>query len=355
MIPLRQLAIISFTAAGKACSRELMKRLEEQGYQCAGYEMARTAAGRETKQSGTAEPLTAWPGSLQEWAGMHWHRETALIFIGAAGIAVRAIAPFVKDKMTDPAVLVMDEQALHVIPLLSGHIGGANELAAEIGRLSGARPVLTTATDLQERFAVDVFARRNQLYITDRVKAKEISARILDGAVIQVYTDGTPVGKWPDQLQQTARACQADIIISPWHEGPGLWLIPAAVVAGVGCRRGISGRQLEAFLEKCLQEQGLCRESLAAVASIDLKKAEPGLVALCDKWSLPLLTYSSEELGAASGEFAESAFVKAQTGVGNVCERAAVLAGGRQVLMPKRVGTGMTAALMIKDWRIYFT
>ena len=98
----------------------------------------------------------------------------AFVFVGAAGIAVRAIAPFVKSKLTDPAVLVADECGQFVIPILSGHAGGANELARLLGEAILALPVITTATDIHDVFSVDTFARRHQLSIVDQYEIKHL-------------------------------------------------------------------------------------------------------------------------------------------------------------------------------------
>lgn len=111
--------------------------------------------------------------------GASWG-EHALVFIGAAGIAIRAIAPFVKDKFTDPPVIVLDEKGTFAIPLLSGHVGGGVTLAKVLAEYTGGRAVITTATDVQKKFAADVFAMENGLIITDREEAKKISAGILE-------------------------------------------------------------------------------------------------------------------------------------------------------------------------------
>ena len=106
--------------------------------------------------------------SVSVWAGEQMAAHHALVFVGACGIAVRAIAPWITDKLHDSPVLVMDEQGQYVIPLLSGHVGGANELAVRLAGELGAVPVITTATDLHGSFAVDLFAKRNDLWIHNR-------------------------------------------------------------------------------------------------------------------------------------------------------------------------------------------
>ena len=145
-------------------------------------------------------------GGLSAWTGAEFQRSDALIFVGACGITVRAIAPFVQDKFHDPAVLCVDEAGTFVIPLLSGHVGGANRLAEFVASGIGAVPVVTTATDVERKFAVDVFAKDHGLVITDRVLAKRISADILAEEPVGVFSDFGFSGwkKIPEGLFQKA-------------------------------------------------------------------------------------------------------------------------------------------------------
>ena len=131
--------------------------------------------------------------SLSQWTGTMFREQSAIVFVGAAGIAVRAIAPFIKDKMTDPPVVVVDEGGCFSIPILSGHVGGANALAERISGCIGAVPVITTATDVNGLFAVDVFAAANGLALTDREAARQVSARLLDGGKVGFFHE---FGDW---------------------------------------------------------------------------------------------------------------------------------------------------------------
>ena len=134
-------------------------------------------------------PYQAVPeGGLSEWTKGGFSADDALIFVGACGIAVRSIAPYVRDKFQDPAVVCVDEAGQFVIPLLSGHVGGANRLAEMVASGIGAVPVVTTATDVEKKFAVDVFAKDHGFVITDRKLAKEISADILAGEPVGVFS-----------------------------------------------------------------------------------------------------------------------------------------------------------------------
>lgn len=142
--------LICFTSAGARVCERIRNNLAALGHECEGYKKGSFSGG---------EGLSETPLSLKEWTGDSFSSQDALIFVGAVGIAVRAIAPFVKSKAADPACIAVDEKGLYVIPLLSGHIGGANELAEELAQGLGALAVITTATDLNGIFAVDQWAR----------------------------------------------------------------------------------------------------------------------------------------------------------------------------------------------------
>ena len=187
--------------------------------------------------------------SLEGWTEKMWRGREALIFVGACGIAVRAIAPHVKDKFTDPAVVSVDEAGRFVIPLLSGHVGGANELALKVAALSGGQAALSTATDVNGLFAVDVWARERDMVIMDRTMAKAVSAALLEGK---------PVGF----ASQFGHPCPAGLTEGPaelgvwvtWETGTGpfartLRLAPRGLILGIGCRRGTPAAAIQAAEE----------------------------------------------------------------------------------------------------------
>lgn len=278
-----------------------------------------------------------------------------LIFVGAAGIAVRASAPYLKSKKEDPAVIVVDEMGRYAIPILSGHIGGANELAREAAEILGALPVITTATDLRHAFAVDLFAVRNRLEIEDLQEAKRISAAVLSGERIGFFSDFPTSGAIPEEL--SPGVWQAHNICVTQRDGerrPGLLkLIPRTAALGMGCRKGISLEAARAGAMAALKSCGLSRLSLCALASVEQKKEEAALRALADEWRLTFTCFPASALAAAEGEFPESEFVKHTVGVGNVCCRAAVLmaggAGRARLLTGKIVSEGVTAAAAVPN------
>ena len=183
-------AIISFTVHGAKLNRKLGELLEDaKGYHLSKYK---------------EEGLKGVEGSLKEWTKMNFKDYEVLIYIGATGIAVRAIAPFLVSKDKDPAVLCIDELGQNVIPLVSGHIGGANGCAKYIASLIGGRAIISTATDLEGRFAVDEWAVERGLILTDLKKAKSIASDILKDKTIGFVSDFPVEGKLPKQVLESS-------------------------------------------------------------------------------------------------------------------------------------------------------
>lgn len=319
---IKRVTIYSFTEAGSHLEVHLLGKLEQEGYVCAGYTVERFAE---------RERLQALKSGWKEQIGASWG-ESALVFIGAAGIAIRAVAPYIKDKFTDPPIIVLDERGTFVIPLLSGHVGGGVELANILAEHTGGRAVITTATDVQGKFAVDVFATQNRLVITSREEAKRISAGILDQKTTGIFSEFELSGDVPEGLILCSREEELEnyygkIIIcqkKPKEEKRGvLYLLPKNLYVGMGCRKGVPEKILEAELNKVLIENGFVREQICALGSIDLKKDEAGLLELAKMLGAEFCTYPAEALQNISIVSASSEFVKQVTGVDNVCERAA--------------------------------
>lgn len=354
----------------------------------AAESLARRLPGAQIIQEGRCAHVPGYEdGTRLSQTTEKWFFEAdALVFFTAAGIAVRCIAPFVKDKFTDPAVLVVDEGGSFCISLLSGHVGGANRLCRILAEEMGALPVITTATDIEKRFAVDVFAVEKGLCIHSREAAKRVSADLVAGETVKMYVDpccGTSVGKgWsadsaaiqitqkptgcfaaegafgdglPAGLAMTKRRQAADILLSP-RKMPGdrpdaLFLIPRTAALGVGCRKGAEAGCIREAVRELLRQTGVFREALFGIASIDLKKQEAGLLSFAKEWELPTAFYSARELKKVPGRFSASEFVEKTTGVDNVCERSAMrLAGGGAFLLAGKFSKkGVTAALAVRQ------
>ncbi len=293
----------------------------------------------------------------KDYLSEHFAEKDVFVFICAAGIAVRLIAPLIRTKDVDPAVIVMDEFGRYAIPILSGHLGGANEAAAEIAELVGAQVILTTATDINGKFAVDVWSKYAGCKIMDVSGIKTISSAVLAGEKIGIHSGFPFEGNMPKEL--TLDETEIGICVSlAGNQKPfptTFNVVPRIVTVGVGCRKGVSSEQFEKFLLKNLEENNIAIEAVEQIASIDLKKFETCILAFCHKYKIPFVTYTAEELAAVQGEFSGSDLVKSVTGVDNVCERSAVLGskGGRRILS-KTSGGGCTCALAMKDWKCKF-
>lgn len=292
-----------------------------------------------------------------------FERADALVFIGALGIAVRKIAPFVKDKTRDPAVVCMDERGSFVIPVLSGHIGGANELADKLAHALGSTAVITTATDIHQLFSVDTWARQKGLVISDREMAKVISATILEKD-IPIECDFPAGADYPPGIRVSERIAgpasdvrekeDCGILISCRIREPfarTLRLIPRIVHLGIGCRKGTKKDRIAAAVQRAFGEQGLDLRGVKGVCSILLKAQEEGLVQYCREMNWPFSVFTSDELMAVPGSYSSSEFVRRTTGADNVCERAAMI-GSEQLILPKTVVDGVTVAAAVEHYEI---
>lgn len=277
----------------------------------------------------------------------------ALVFVSSCGIAVRSIAPFIKSKTTDPAVVAVDETGRFAVSLLSGHLGGANALAERIASTLGAVPVITTATDSNERFSVDSWAKTQGLAISDMGMAKAVSAAVLEGDV-PIKSDLQIMGELPAGLK-TGEG-ETGVYVSYRTAEPfkrTLRLIPKCVVLGIGCRRGTPKEAIENAVRTALSENGIDPKAVKSAASIDLKKDEEGLNEYCRENGLSISFYSAAELNAVRGDFTPSGFVKSVTGVDNVCERAALL-GADELIIKKTAANGVTVAAALQKTEVRF-
>lgn len=335
--------IAAFTRQGAELARRLAQGLMQDG--C-------TVQMWVTERLSLDTGLPPMQGGLRQWTEQHF-TAGALVFVGAAGIAVRAIAPFARDKAADPAVLCIDEGGRYAIPLLSGHIGGANRLARRAAEILGAQAIITTATDGRGLFAVDEFAARNGLAIADMRLAKEAAARLLEGLAVGFVSHLPVEGQQPPEL---AHRAPMGICLTQGMEQPfskTLRLVPRWLVVGIGCRRNTPEQAITQAVQQTLERAGLDMCGVCAAATLDRKADEAGLLALCRRKNWPLRVYAPQQLQEVQGEFTPSAFVEGITGVDNVCERSAC-AGGGTLLIRKQVWEGVTVAVAQERRRISF-
>ena len=286
------------------------------------------------------EPIFAW--------------SDAMVFVGAVGIAVREIAPFIRSKLTDPAVVSMDELGHYVIPLLSGHIGGANDLALSLAEVVEGTPVVTTATDINKKFSVDAWAARKGLLITNLNIAKTVSAEILERPV-PVKSDFPIVTELPNGVV-AAEEGKIGIYISCSKEKPfeeTLLLVPPVLHLGIGCRRGTPVEKFREAVDSVLKEYNIHPKAIKQVTSIDIKSNEEGLLEFCKERNLPAVFYTAEQLWEVPGEFTPSQCVLRHTGVDNVCERSSMI-GAEKLLVKKTIRDGVTVAIAAEAWEVSF-
>lgn len=283
--------------------------------------------------------------NLSELAKSVFGKFDALVFVCACGIAVREIAPLVRSKATDPAVVVVDEGAKFAVPVLSGHLGGANRLAEIIAEKIGTVPVITTATDVSGKFSPDSFARANRLVINDLKAAKEVAAAVVRGEKIGLSSE-FPCGEIPPEFDlknnvKIGISISENGIAKPFETT--LSLMPKNIIAGIGCRKNVSVSEIENAVFGRLEELEIPKERLAFAASAEIKRAEPALPEFAEKYKIGLRFFSAEELMSVSGNFTSSEFVKKITGADNVCERAAACCGGEIIAAKKACGRITTA------------
>lgn len=361
-----RVAVISFTKQGAELSGRIRSVLEGQEHtevvcytKCSAFlEDPGQMTSLEGQMIFVEEPLA-------DWTGEQFGLKDGLVFVGACGIAVRAIAPAVRDKLIDIPVLVLDELGQYVIPILSGHYGGGNELAVLLAEKLGAQAVLTTATDVNGLFAVDVFAKKNHLLIGERTGIAKVSAKLLQERQITMRSSVTIEGKTPAEVKLIKEG-QADVVLSPMEqEGELLHLYPRCLVLGMGCRKGKSAEEIGKFVAEELAKRKLSLQAVAILASIDVKAEEAGLTQFAKDCKIPFVTYSKKQLLEVEGTFASSDFVKKTVGVDNVCERAVgmvlceknhknIKVDENTLLAGKVARDGMTLAIGCLDWKVSF-
>ena len=331
---IKKMAILSFTAGGKSLGEKLSLLLSK------AQEDVRW------KIENVHRPIP-----LDTWMKEHFESVDALVFIGAMGIIVRGMAPYLRGKTLDPAVVVLDEKGQFAISVLSGHLGGANALTAEISNLLGAVPVITTASDVNQKIAIDVFAKKNYLVIDSMKQAKQCAGNVF--------------GKVPAELASKPEEASFQVHVTPrmrQKDASMLHLIPKAYVLGVGCKAGTPEHVIEQRIREELDALGIDLRSIDCMASIDLKRYETGLLDFSKKQEIPIRFFSAEKLLKLPGNFTSSEFVSQVTGVDNVCERSAfgliyqneTMKPEDYMVLPKSGKDGVTIAIMKKDWSVSF-
>ncbi|MFA9422589.1 MAG: cobalt-precorrin 5A hydrolase, partial [Sedimentibacter sp.] len=286
--------------------------------------------------------------------------KNCIVFVGAVGIAVRAIAPFLESKKTDPAVICVDEKGLNVISILSGHMGGANRLTKKIAEIIGGNPVITTATDINGKFAVDEWASNKNMHILNLKSARDVAVEILEGKKIGLVSDFNIDGDIPEEIDMAENNIGICVSLNgnkkPFNNT--LNLIPIIISVGVGCRKGTDSNTIYNAIKDVLGENKISCFAIKSINSIDLKKDEAGIKGASEIFKVPFYTYTKEELNEIEGKFSNSDFVKSIAGVDSVCERASMIGNignkSKRLIISKTIKNSVTVAVSIDNYTIDF-
>ncbi|MBQ8924165.1 MAG: cobalamin biosynthesis protein [Lachnospiraceae bacterium] len=391
------LSIICFTEAGYELEKKINNALAKTKTAYIIKKYVKCKSMRDRLEAG----FSYVDEGISDWSKRQFEDRCALIFIGATGIAVRAIAGCVESKLTDSPVIVMDEQGRFIVPLLSGHVGGANELSKRLADITGAVLVMTTATDIRNEFAIDLFAKNNKLNIVNKDRIADVTSKLLDGQEIVIAVPKEALSQ--EALSQYAEYpyndkvrlvgydiygeddivvrlldedkisnCDIDVFVfdigyknlffnkgniaEKITEDNCLLLEIKEYVIGIGCKKGKTYKEINDAIMTCLLTYNIEPNQVAYIASIDVKKDEADIIEFADKHRISYITFSAEELADIEGDFAESDFVREQVGVGNVCERAAMAACryGGTLIQGKESFDGITIAIAKRNWRVSF-
>lgn len=304
--------------------------------------------------------------SLTQLVEKVFHEYSGMIMIMAVGIVVRTIGPLLKSKITDPAVVVMDEKGQFAISLLSGHLGGANQLATEIASLLGCQRVITTGTDVNQLIAIDTLAKSWDMTLEPVKKIKIFNKALLEGKEYKFWIDKgyfLGIDFSPQPLEEYSPNCAYNVFITHRiipelnDKDKGIFLRPKNLILGIGCRKGVPFEEMWSALEDFLAVNKLSINSIGKIATISLKGKEKAILKLAEKLKCQLVTYSKNEIANCFQQYSylkTSKFVQEKVEVPGVCEPAALLASSNhQLLVPKSKYQGITFSVaVLKDYNI---
>ncbi len=293
--------------------------------------------------------------SLNEMTGELFKQYDVLIFIMATGIVVRMIAPYLQDKLQDPAVLVMDEEGRNVISLLSGHMGGANQMTHTVSKHLGANPVITTCTDINNKAALDNIVKSIAGYIENfKENVKDINYRLVHGEKIGLYqeedyqvdTRGFTLISSLDNLEAFEKVV---CITHKKHlesvSDKIIKVIPRHLVVGIGCRKDTKEKLLEESFNHFLELHNIDAHAIKCLASVDVKAHEKAIIQLASKLEVPFEIISREDIEKIEHLFEKSEFVKKNIGVYSVAEPAAYILSEGNLWIKKHKYQGITFAI----------
>ncbi|MFV8828052.1 cobalt-precorrin 5A hydrolase [Alkalihalobacterium sp. APHAB7] len=355
------IAIVAITKHGVELIRELSSSIPKADL----YYMRKFEQGDETEKN-----IQLFEGSIRLLLPDMFKRYDGIIMVISLGAVVRMIAPILIDKKTDPAVVVIDDKGEFVISVLSGHIGGANDLTREVASFINATPVITTASDVQKTIPVDIFGREFSWVIEDFSNVTPVSAAVVNEEPLLILQESgektwwkheRPLPKQMKVVQSYEEAMDIDFnaalvithrILSKEEEQKllknGVLYRPKSVYLGMGCNRGTSAEEIKKVISETLKDQHISIQSVKSIATIDLKKDEEGLIQVCDELGWDFLYYTPEQLNTVPIKNPSETVYKF-TGAYGVSEPAALLAAGvDELLLEKKKSGNVTISIAVK-------
>jgi cobalt-precorrin 5A hydrolase len=352
-------AIVAITKHGVELARKLHSALQTGDM----YYMSKFEKGDEENAG-----INMFDGSVRLLLPSLFQNYKGIILIISLGAVVRMIAPLLKDKKSDPGVVVIDDKGEHAISVLSGHLGGANELTREISALIGAKPVITTASDVQKTIPVDLFGKRFGWVWESADKLTPVSASVVNEEHVAVVQESGEKGWWtydrplPDNIKTypsikhalEAKPSAALIVthrnLQPHEEmilENGVLYRPKVIVLGIGCNRGTESSEIESVIENTLTELNFSIKSVKAICTIDLKKDEEGLLEAVKKFGWDFHCFTPEELNTIPIQQPSDTVFKF-TGSYGVSEPAALLySGAKELELVKKKSGNVTISVAV--------
>jgi len=301
--------------------------------------LALTAGGRElaAKIAGGLDNCRILPveGGIAKTFRDNWRKYDGFIAIMATGIIIRSIAPLLEDKERDPAVIGLDEKGLHVISLLSGHLGGGNALARKVAAITGGHPVITTASDTLELTPLDLWAKAQNLRCGEREVFTRASSILVNIGSLRIFSE-VEIDSLPPGLLALEKVEDADLVISHRRFSPDIAVLhPANLVVGVGCNRGTPAKEFTEALDELFADLGFSTLAIRNLASIDAKNDEEGLLQFAEDTGWPISFFGRDEINTVADVAVSSAALKA-VGAKGVAEPTALLSAQTTILLSRK-------------------
>ena len=300
---------------------------------------------------------------LKEFIPQVFDKYDYLVFIMATGIVVRTIAPLIISKFSDPAILVMDEKGNNIISLLSGHMGGANEMTLYMSDLINSHPVITTATDVNKKSSLDMIAKKLNGHIDDfRDNVLKINSMLVNNEEVHLYIDGnykinhqgftlydekTDLDKVRNLVVVTNKK-DINKILNKNIENLNEKIIkvtPKDIVIGVGCKKNTNSDHMKNSLIKFLAEYNIDINAVKEIGSIEIKKDEKAIIDLAKFLDVKFKTFSVEEISKVDHLYEKSDWVKKNVGVYSVSDPVAHLLSEGRVIINKQKYDGITFSI----------